>query len=62
EGAHCKLHQQESLFSDIGMELPSLLKLKALMINAGYYVNDKAGTEEELADEIARVVCITSSK
>jgi len=62
EGAYSTLHQQESLFSDIGMELPSLLKLKALMINAGYHVNDKAGTEEELADEIARVVCITSSK
>ena len=56
EGAPSKLHRQGPLLSGLGMELPQLLKLKSLMINNGYAINENAVTMEEMADEIVRVV------
>lgn len=56
EGPPRELHHQEPLLTGIGMELPPLLKLKSLMVKDGYPVGDNAATEEELADEIIRVV------
>ncbi len=62
EGAYSKLHHQESLFSDIGMELPSLLKLKSLLVNGGYRIDDNAVTEEEMAEEVVRLVNILGTR
>ncbi|MBF8250536.1 MAG: cobalt ABC transporter, ATP-binding protein [Deltaproteobacteria bacterium] len=56
EGEPTKLHHQEPLLSGLGMELPPLLKLKSMMINSGYDVDDKAMTAEEMADEIIKVI------
>lgn len=55
EGSPRQLHQQELLLIETGLELPQLIKLKLLMIKEGYPVDDNAVTEEEIADEIARV-------
>lgn len=56
EGAYSKLHHEESLFSDIGMELPSLLKLKSLLVSGGYQIDDNAVTINEMAEEIVKIV------
>lgn len=56
EGGYSRLHHQESLFSGIGMELPSLLKLKSLLVNGGYRIDDNAVTVNEMAEEIVKLV------
>lgn len=56
EGPPLKLHHQKSLLGSIGMELPPLLKLKALLIKDGYDIDDCAITEDELAEEIAKAL------
>lgn len=56
EGTPSGLHRQESLLQGIGMELPPLLKLKSLMINEGYRIDENAVMVEEVAEEILRIV------
>lgn len=56
EGTPSGLHRRESLLQGIGMELPPLLRLKSLMINEGYRIDENAVTVNEMAEEILRIV------
>ena len=56
EGAPSRLHGQETVLNEIGMELPPIIKLKSLMIKEGYRLNDDAVTLNEMAEEIVKIV------
>lgn len=56
EGTPSKVHHQEPLLRDLGIDMPPLIKLKSLMINGGYDIDDSALTVEDMADEIVKAV------